>query len=468
MKTVSPAPGNLEMLVPAGSMLIGSLGISLATVALPALASAFDAPIHAVQWVIIAYLVAVTASIVALGRLGDLIGHARVLILGLAVFAVASLTCAAAPNLSSLIAARILQGLGGAVLMALPISIIRNVVPREKTGSAMGLLGTMSAIGTALGPSLGGATIDRFGWSAGFVAVGLLALLLLGPAIVIFGRHAGRGKVHAGPVDWLGSLLLALALSAYAVSMTRVGSSGAAWALLPVTVVLAALFARHQIKMANPLVPLALLRDRRISFSVTMNLFVSTVMMSTLVVGPFFLSLGLGLDNAMVGLVMAVGPLTSALAGIPAGRLTDRYGAARMVTAGLLQITLGLSALATLPVWLGLWGYCLALVLLTPGFQIFLAANNTVTMEGVAEDQRGVISGLLGLSRNLGFITGASAMSSLFAANLGQVEISRANPADIATAFTVTFLMATALPVTALIAGRIRRRAASGDGRKQA
>jgi MFS family permease len=139
--------------------------------------------------------------------------------------------------------------------------------------------------------------------------------------------------------------------------------------------------------------------------------------------------------------------------------MADRYGAARMLAAGLLQIVTGLVALAMLPAWIGLWGYCLALVLLTPGFQIFLAANNTVTLEGAAANQRGVVSGLLGLSRNLGFITGASAMSSLFAANLGHVDIAMADPALIATAFTLTFLMATALPLAALLAGVMRQRA---------
>lgn len=448
-------------------MLVGSLGISLATIALPALARAFAAPIQSVQWVIIAYLVAVTASIVALGRLGDLIGQTRVLILGLAVFATASLACALAPTLPVLIAARIFQGIGGAVLMALPVSIIRTIVAKEKMGSAMGLLGTMSAMGTALGPSLGGITIDRYGWSAGFVAVGLLAFMLLAMAVTIFPRQPRQEAPASAAIDWLGSLLLALALSAYALSMTSAEGMFDARVLLPLTAVMTALFVWRQMAAASPLVPVALLSNIRICLSLAMNLFVTTVMMSTLVVGPYMLSLGLGLDDASVGLVMAVGPLTSALSGYPAGRLTDRYGAARMLPAGLAQISVGLVTLAILPMWLGLWGYGLALVLLTPGFQIFLAANNTVTMQTVAEDQRGVLSGLLGLSRNLGFVTGASAISSLFALNLGNVEIGTADPSLIGQAFTLTFLAATALPVMALMADFIRGRAAETGVRQK-
>jgi MFS family permease len=237
--------------------------------------------------------------------------------------------------------------------------------------------------------------------------------------------------------------------------------------LLPLTAVLTALFVWRQMMAARPLVPIALLRNFRIGLSLAMNFLVTTVMMSTLVVGPYMLSLGLGLDESAIGLVMAVGPLTSALSGLPAGRLTDRYGAARMLPVGLAQIAVGLVALAILPQWFGLWGYGLALVLLTPGFQIFLAANNTVTMQTVAEDQRGVLSGLLGLSRNLGFVTGASAVSSLFAFTLGGVELAKADPSLIAHAFTVTFLIATLLPVTALIVDLVRARVAGVGDTKQ-
>jgi MFS family permease len=466
MKFPSLAFRNPELVVLAGSMLSGSLGISLATVALPALARAFSASIPSVQWVIIAYLVAVTASIVALGRLADIIGQTRILILGLVLFAVSSLACALAPSLSSLVVARVFQGIGGAVLMALPVSMIRTVVAKEKTGSAMGLLGTMSAVGTALGPSLGGLTIERYGWSAGFLAVGLMACMLLTMAIATFRGRSRAEKMASGSVDWLGSILLALALSTYALSMTSGNSPSDARGLLPITVVLIALFAWRQKTAVSPLVPMALVGNRRIGLSLGMNLLVTTVMMSTLVVGPYMLSLGLGLGDSSIGLVMAVGPLTSALSGVPSGRLTDRYGAARMVPLGLLQIIIGLLALAILPRLLGLWGYSLALVLLTPGFQIFLAANNTVTMHTVAEEERGVLSGLLGLSRNLGFVTGASAMSALFAYNLGPAEHTATDPALIAHAFTATFLIATALPLLALVADLLRLRLA-GTEREQ-
>ncbi len=155
------------------AMLVGSLGVSVATIALPALARDFSVPVAHLQWVVLAYLLSVTVTIVAGGRLGDLVGNRPVVLVGLGVFSLASAVCALAPTPGTLIAARAVQGIGGAILMALPISIIRDTVPKERTGAAMGLMGTMSAIGTALGPSLGGLIIAWSGWRAAFLLLAL-------------------------------------------------------------------------------------------------------------------------------------------------------------------------------------------------------------------------------------------------------------------------------------------------------
>src|SRR3954470_8740941 len=162
-------------------MLLASLGTSVANVALPTLAAAFDASFQAAQWVVLAYLLASTTLIVSVGRLGDLTGRRRLLLTGILLFTAASVVCAVAPTLWLLIAARAVQGLGAAIMMALTMAFVGETVPKAQTGSAMGLLGTMSAIGTALGPSLGGVLIAGFNWRAIFlvnVPLGFLTLFL--------------------------------------------------------------------------------------------------------------------------------------------------------------------------------------------------------------------------------------------------------------------------------------------------
>lgn len=137
------------------SILLPSLGISIANVGLPTLAEAFNATFQQVRWVVLAYLLTVTALIVSVGRLGYLMKRRRLLLIGVAVFTVASVLCGIAPTLWLFIAVRAAQGVGAAITMA----FVAEIFPKAKTGGAMGPLGTMSAVGTALGPSLGGVLI---------------------------------------------------------------------------------------------------------------------------------------------------------------------------------------------------------------------------------------------------------------------------------------------------------------------
>ena len=177
---------------------------------------------------------------------------------------------------------------------------------------------------------------------------------------------------------------------------------------------------------------------------------VLTVAMATLVVGPFYLSRALGLDPAMVGLVMSSGPIFSALSGIPAGRLVDRLGASFISVAGLIAMAAGSLALCVLPMTFGIAGYVAALALVAPGYQLFQAANNTTVMMDVQPDRRGVVSGLLNLSRNLGGITGASVMGAVFAVASATADITAAHPADVTTGMQTTFMVAAMLIVVAL------------------
>ena len=160
------------------SILLSSIGTSIANVSLPTLAQAFDASLQQVQWVVIAYLVTITTVSVSVGRLGDMTGRRRLLLVGVFLFTVASVLCGVAHTLWLLIAARAAQGLGAAIMMALTMAFVGETVPKSQVGSAMGLLGTMSAIGTALGPSLGGMLISGFSWRAIFLINLLLARII--------------------------------------------------------------------------------------------------------------------------------------------------------------------------------------------------------------------------------------------------------------------------------------------------
>jgi EmrB/QacA subfamily drug resistance transporter len=449
------------------SMLLPSLGTSIANVALPTLAQVFAAPIQGVQWVVLAYLLAITTLIVSVGRLGDIAGRRRLLLAGIFLFTVASVLCGVAPTLGSLLAARAVQGLGAAILMALTVAFVGETVPKEKTGSAMGLLGTMSAIGTALGPSLGGLLIASLGWRAIFfvnLPLGALAFLLAWRHLPT-DRAAAPGPAKTGGVrfDIPGTLLLALTLGAYALAMTtgRGHFGPLNLALLLAAVFGAGIFVVVEARAASPLIRLAAFRNRAFSAGLAMNALVATVMMATLVVGPFYLARALGLDAALVGAVMSVGPIVSTLSGVPAGRIVDRWGASFIVVAGLVLMAAGSLALAVIPAALGIAGYIAAMLVLTPGYQLFLAANNTAVMIDVSPDRRGVVSGMLNLSRNLGLITGASVMGAVFALASGTADITAAPANAVAAGMRITFAVAAALIVVALVVAAGRRVIAS-------
>ncbi|MFO2464405.1 MFS transporter [Pseudomonas sp. 15FMM2] len=377
------------------TMLLASLGTSIANVGLPEMAITFDATFSSVQWVVLAYLLAITAVIVSVGRLGDRIGHRRLLLAGLLLFVIACILCGAASSLAQLIAARAVQGLGAAMMMTMAMALIGQSVSKERTGRVMGLLGTMSAVGTAAGPAAGGVLIAGYGWRAVF-----LSLVPLGLVALALAYRALSHDKHPAP-----SRQTALDLR-------------------------------------------AILRNPTLKAALIMSTLVMAVMMATLVAGPFYLSHGVGLGPAWMGLAMAVGPVIAALAGMPAGRLTERFGCRAMTLAGLLAMLAGCLALALLPQQAGAAGYIGALAILTLGYAQFQTANNTLVMSDLAPDRRGVIAGLLNLSRNLGLIVGAWALGAVFAWETG--DINRAPPEALSNGLHITFGLSLGLVLMAM------------------
>ena len=446
-------------------MLLSALGTSVANAGLPTLARAFGASFQAVQWIVLAYLLAVTTLIVGVARLGDLYGRRRLLLAGIALFTGASVVCGLAPALWVLIAARAAQGLGAAVMMALTIAFVGETVPRTRSGSAMGLLGTMSAIGTALGPSLGGLLIAALGWRALFlvnVPLGALALLLAHRHLPVDRPERTTGRRS---FDRAGTLLLAMTMGAYALAMTVARGRFAALnlALLAGVVLGVALFVRVEATAATPLIRPSMLRDQALGASLVTNALVSTVMMATLVVGPFYLARALGLAPALVGLTLSVGPLIAAVASVPAGRMADRFGTRRSTLVGLTGMAAGAVLLWALPATSGIPGYVGPIAVVTVGYALFQTANNTAVTADVGTGQRGVVAGLLSLSRNLGLVTGASVMGAVFALASGTPDVTTAPSAAVAAGMRITFGVAAALIVVALaITARSRVRGTRG------
>ena len=442
------------------AMLLPSLGTSITNVTLPNLTISFDASMADVQWVVIAYLLAVTSLVVGVGRLGDLFGRRRLLLAGMTLFSAASAMGALSPSLPLLIAARAVQGVGSAFMMTLTVAMVVDLVPKDRTGSAMGLLGTVSAVGTALGPTLGGALMAAWGWPSVFgmlAAMGVLAAVA-GGALVPPDAKAARQAIA---FDIRGLSLLAFSLCACSAAFT-LGGRMPGVALLGLSVVSAlgfAAFVRNEARAPAPLVRLDLLRDRTLGTGLASLMLVSAVVMATLIVGPFHLSEVLGLDPVETGMVMSVGPAVAALTGVPAGRVVDRLGTFPVIVAGLLAVMTGSLMLTVMPFLFGVGGYAVSLAVLTFGYAMFQAANMTAIMQTTASEHRGVTSALVGLSRNMGLIWGASAMAAVYAMGpriAGAVGFGAGRD----TGLIATFALSAGLAGVALVATFWRKRQA--------
>jgi MFS family permease len=387
-------------------MLMPSLDTSIANAALPSLTRAFGAPFESVRWVVLAYLLTLTAFSVLAGRLGDRFGRSRALLVATMVFLFSSAACSLAPTLSVLLTARAAQGLGAAAITALALALVHEIVPPSARGRAIGLLGTMSAVGTTIGPSLGGLLTAAFGWPAIFlvnVPIGVTALL-------IGFRHLPGHSAAAVPPRGFDTSVL----------RTPDALAGLAASAL-----------------------------------------VSTVMMTTLVVGPFHLSRSMGLSDGALGLALSLGPLVAALCGIPAGRLIDRFGAQRTTVAGLLVMATAASAAGLLPLSAGVPAYLCAIGGMTAAYAVFQAANTTHFLTTIDPGVRGAAAGMLGLTRNLGLIAGASAMGGVFAWAVGPIGVATAPPDAVAAGVRITFRIAALLigvALAAVVFGRADRR----------
>jgi MFS family permease len=439
-------------------VLPASIGTSSANVALPTLSAAFAVPFAAVQWVVLAYLLAIVVLIVIAGALSDRFGRRRILMAGLILFAVGSAMSGAAPSFAILVGARAIQGAGAAAMLALALAFVSEVVPKERIGRAMGTMGAISAAGTAFGPSLGGWLIASVGWQAVFLVNVPIALAALGLVSRTLPRDAAVAVGTSPPFDAAGAATLGLTLAAFCFATTA-----AAQAAIPLLVLCAAgivRLLRIEARAVVPVVPLALQRDPVLAQGLIVNVLVSMVMMATLVVGPFHLSRALGLDPALTGMAMSAGPIVSALAGRPAGWLTDRFGAAGMTVAGLAAMTMGAALLAVAPTASGLPGYLVPLIVLTAGYALLQASNNTAIMGSAKPDRRGSVSGLLNLTRYLGLLAGASGVAAFFATTSTLAQDPAAGAAAVAHGTSLTFGAAAVATGTAalVVAARSRRR----------
>jgi len=384
------------------SALLVSAGTSMANLALPSISKDFSLSFSTVRWVVLGYLMAITVFSLAVGRLADLKGRRNILLLGMILFSTGSLVSFFSLSFSTLIFGRIIQGVGGAALAVIPIAIATDVLPSKKVGRAIGLLATMSAVGTVTGPSIGGFLLGGFGWRSIFAVPTILGIFALFISFIII--QPGKESMNSNQQK---NALLDFVKSFY----------------------------------SDPSFRLHLLS----------NLAIAAVMISTLIVGPFYLTHSLHLDPYHMGLVMSVGPITSILSGTIAGYAVDRFGYGFVLKCGFVQSLIGTIAFIFLPIKFGSIGFALSAVLLSLGYQLFLSANSNSLMQNARTEHRGMASGALNFSRNLGLLCGTYLMGGLFDFFAKNSSAFSTPEQAITNGFQITFAVAAVMIAVLLI-----------------
>jgi EmrB/QacA subfamily drug resistance transporter len=442
------------------------LDLTIVNVAIPSIIDGLHAGLDQILWVLNAYILAYAVLLITAGRLGDMFGARRLFLIGLGVFTFASIACSLAQSPSQLIVARVVQGVGGAILTPQTLSILTNIFPADKRGAAFGVWGAVAGVASVTGPTLGGFLVTNFSWQAVFwvnVPVGIVAFALgvwLLPEI-----RLGRDQ----DLDPVGVLLASGSLFAVVFGLiegqhyhwgtfTDVASFDAAgghWGLFSipslfiVSVILFVLFVLWDRVQKQPLVPLSLFADRNFTIGNALAAIVFFGMMGLFLPLTIFLQSVLGFSALKAGLTLAPMSLTSMLIAPIAGRATDRFGGKYILMAGLTCFSVGMGLVIVVSsLSAGEFTFLPPLILAGIGLGCTFAPMTTVTMQRVNPRLAGAASGLLNTTRQLGGAFGSAVVGAILQTRLASELVSQAQaqagslPAEFRSQFVQGFAKA--------------------------
>ena len=393
---------------------MGQLDASIVTVALPTLQQTFHATVGAVTWVGLSYLLVLVATVTAVGRFADMWGRKLLYVYGFAVFVIGSALCAVAPTLGVLIAFRVLQAIGAAMLQANSVAIIVIAVPRVSLGRAIGIQGAAQAVGLALGPSVGGLLLAVGGWrlifmiNVPFGVLGVAAGMLLIP-------RSGHLRQRV-PFDWNGLSIFFPAVVALLSAISFADTYGWTSPLIlggfTLGFCLLAGFVIWEKRAPHPMLDLELFRLARFRWGISSGLLAYLVTFGALFLVPFYLERGRGVGVGQAGIELMMMPFAIGVVAPFAGRLADRLGARPLTVGGMALVAIGLLALGVLR---PSTGGCLGLLAIVGlGLGCFTPPNNAAIMGSVPRQQSGLASGVLNMSRGMGTALGLALTGVVF------------------------------------------------------
>ncbi|HEY2444254.1 MAG TPA: MFS transporter [Rhizomicrobium sp.] len=386
---------------------------AIANVALPTIARDLHSDAAFSIWVVNAYQLAITISLLPLSSLGDIVGYRRIYLAGLALFTLASFACALSHTLTLLALSRVLQGFGAAGIMSVNTALIRFIYPQAQLGRGIGINTVVVAISAAAGPTIASGILSVASWPWLFavnVPIGIVA-------IAIASRSLPRTPQAPHGFDYAGALLSACTFGFLIVGIDAGGHGEAATLVageLALAIACGYLLVRRELSRAAPLFPVDLLGIPIFALSVGTSICSFAAQMLAFVALPFHLQQEFGYSAVQTGLLITPWPLAVAVAAPIAGRLADRYPAGLLGGVGLLVFAGGLIALSLLPQHPDMLQVAWRMALCGLGFGFFQSPNNRTLIGSAPRHRSGGASGMLGTARLLGQTTGAALVALLF------------------------------------------------------
>jgi EmrB/QacA subfamily drug resistance transporter len=422
---------------------VAALSTSLVAVSTPVIAKDLSVPPADVSWVLSAYLLTISSLLALAGRAADVLGRKRVYLAGLVFVVAGSVMCASAPVLEMLIGARVVQGVGACMTMAVGPAIVTRAVPPEKRARGLGFQLAATYLGLMLGPSIGGALAAKLGWHAVFVVIAAAAALAGAGAFVFLEADADASGGKKRSLDFGGAVLLGAGLAALLIGLRRGPEHG--WTSAGVVVIFVfafatlAIFARHERLHPEPLLSPALFAMPEFSLGIVgaALLYAITFMSSWLL--PFQLQREAHLDPATAGAYMTAQPLAMAIVAPISGFIADRWGPRMPTTIGMVAIAAGMTLVAVTATSPDV-RLVLALALVGVGAGLYVAPNNASIMGAAPRDRQATAAAVAATARNVGMTIGIAIASSL----------------DHVLGFKTTLFVAAALAIAGAALGGLR------------
>jgi EmrB/QacA subfamily drug resistance transporter len=399
---------------------------SIVNVALPTLEEELHTNFATVQWVVVAYLLVLTALMLGVARLGDMIGKKKIYLSGMVIFTTASLLCGMSPSIGALIGFRVIQGTGAVMIQALGMGLVTEAFPSSERGRALGIIGTVVSIGISIGPTAGGVLIGTVGWRSIFLVnlpVGITGFFMVRRFVPEWRPPGGQR------FDVWGAAIMLVTLIMLALGLTFGPDTG--WGSFSILALLIGsgigflIFVIVEARIDQPMVDLRLFHDSLFSVSLLTGFMVFMVIAGMFIL-PFYLERVKGFDTQETGLLLTVFPAALGVLAPVAGALSDRYGPRGISLIGLAIFGGSCLTMAALKESSSTWQYILYLLPVGIGAGIFQSPNNSAIMGAASREQLGVVSGLLSLSRNFGQVTGLPLIGAIYASRV--LSVAHVNP----------------------------------------